>query len=79
MIHTSSYASVGLDYPLQLWQFDPLHNRWMRIAGDYPGDGTSQVKTASVNGVAYVGFGYKKLNNASTDDDFADDFWQFNE
>jgi hypothetical protein len=73
----SSHTSLSSDTPLQLWQYFPLNNRWIRVYDDYPGEGTSQVKTASLNGVAYVGFGYKKLNNIHAEDDLAGDFWKF--
>ena len=75
----SNRKSRGSDYPLQLWKYEPLQNKWSRIYDDYPGDGTSQVKAVSVDGAVYVGYGYKKLNNPSPFDDLAGDFWKFEE
>ncbi len=67
----SSQATYNLNYPLHLWRYDPLQNNWMRIYDDYPGYGAYLIKTFSLNGVVYAGFGY---NNG----DFpVGDLWRF--
>jgi len=69
-------SSLNYDYVLHLWQYDPEKDQWLRL-NDYPGDGTGAIKTASVNGTIYLGFGYKRLNNMIDEDDLAGDFWKF--
>jgi hypothetical protein len=54
----SSQSAYNLNYPLHLWRYDPLQNNWLRIYDDYPGSGAYLIKTLSLIGYAYVGFGY---------------------
>ena len=67
----SSNSTYSMGYPLHLWRYDPNQNLWQRIHDDYPGSGAYSIKSASLGGIVYVGFGY---NNG----DFPDgSFWKF--
>lgn len=59
------------DYPLQLWRYDPGQDQWQRIYNDYPGYGIFDIKTVSLNGLVYVGFGENTWNN------FTAEFFRF--
>jgi hypothetical protein len=56
---------------LKVWRYDSSPDQWKQLDEDYPGDGVYAIKTASLNGVVYVGLGY---NNADED---VRDFWSF--
>ena len=53
----SSYASLNYHFPLNLWRYDPARDQWQRVYDDYPGNSDHSIKSVSVDGVAYLGFG----------------------
>jgi hypothetical protein len=71
VIADSSQLTYNYNYPMQLWRYDPLKDRWSRMNENYPGAAAYLIKTFSVNGAVYVGFGY---NNGDWP---VGDFWKF--
>lgn len=56
---------------ITVWRYYPSSDEWKQLDEDYPGQGIYAIKTASLNGIAYVGLGYDK------GDGDAIDFWSF--
>jgi len=54
---------------IKLWRYDAMLDSWEQLNEDYPGQGVYAIKTASLNGIVYVAFGYEK------NDQDAIDFW----
>jgi hypothetical protein len=71
VVADSSQQTYNNNYPMQLWRYDPLQDRWSRVNENYPGYAAYLIKTFSVNGAVYVGFGY---NNGDWP---VGDFWKF--
>jgi hypothetical protein len=56
---------------MKLWRYDASSDHWQAVDEDYPGEGVYEIRTASFNGIVYVGLGY----NREGDDTI--DFWSF--